>query len=134
MSRYVTDTHALYWHLTENSKLSGKARDIFRKADDGVYRIYIPSIVLVEMVYLAEKDRINRESLDKVFELVATVGGSYSEAPLDTDTVKALMEVPRSDIPDMPDRIIAATAHQLGIPLISRDGKIQSAKITDVIW
>ncbi|WP_437730494.1 hypothetical protein [Sorangium sp. So ce1335] len=30
----------------------------------------------------------------------------------------------RADVPDMPDRIIAATAVSLGVPLVTRDGKI----------
>lgn len=33
--------------------------------------------------------------------------------------------VPRAEVPDMPDRIIAATAVCLGLALISKDRKIQ---------
>ena len=41
--------------------------------------------------------------------------------------------IPREDIPDMPDRIIAATALHLGVPLISRDSKIKLSKVK-TIW
>jgi len=41
--------------------------------------------------------------------------------------------VPRAEVPDMPDRIIAATALHLGLPLISRDRKIQLAGL-QTIW
>jgi PIN domain nuclease of toxin-antitoxin system len=134
MNRYVTDTHALYWHLTGSPKLSSKMRKIFEKADTGLNQILIPGIVLIEMVYLVEKGRISESSLNRVLELLEPVGGSYEIAPLDKETVKAIQEIPRSDVPDMPDRIIAATAYQLKLPLISKDSKIKKSKRLKVIW
>jgi len=44
-----------------------------------------------------------------------------------------LARIPRDSIPDMPDRIIAATAKHLGLSLISRDSKITASGI-NVIW
>lgn len=132
--RYVTDTHALYWHLTKNPKLSKKAKKIFQEADDGLHQVMIPGIVLIEMVYLVEKSRINETSLSKVFELLDTIGGSYDVAPLDKDTVAALQQVPREVVPDMPDRIIAATSLQLAIPLITRDRQIKKSGNLKIIW
>ncbi|MFW9881557.1 MAG: type II toxin-antitoxin system VapC family toxin [Candidatus Thorarchaeota archaeon] len=134
MSQYVTDTHALCWHLTEDSKLSSKAKKIFQKADSGIHQILIPSIVLIEMVYLAEKGRISDSSLNQVLELIDIIGGSYDEAPLNRDTVKALQNIPRADVPDMPDRIITATAYQLDLPLITKDDKIKNSGVISVIW
>ena len=132
--RYVTDTHALYWHLTKNPKLSKKAKKIFQEADTGVHQVMIPGIVLIEMVYLVEKSRINETSLTEVFELLDTVGGSYDVAPLNKDTVTALQQISREVVPDMPDRIIAATALQLDIPLITRDRQIKNAGNLKTIW
>jgi PIN domain nuclease of toxin-antitoxin system len=134
MSQYVTDTHALCWHLTGNPKLSAKAKKIFQEADSGVHQILIPSIVLIEMVYLAEKGRIGDSSLNQVLELIDTIGGSYDEVPLNKDTVKALQNIHREDIPDMPDRIITATAYQLDLPLITKDEKIKNSRVVSVVW
>jgi predicted nucleic acid-binding protein len=51
-----------------------------------------------------------------------------------TEVVAESLElVPRKDVPDMPDRIIAATALHLGLPLVTRDGKIRAVNIT-TIW
>jgi len=50
-----------------------------------------------------------------------------------TNVVEALSYIPREQVPDMPDRIIAATARYLDLPLISRDRKIQAANI-NIIW
>jgi predicted nucleic acid-binding protein len=54
-------------------------------------------------------------------------------APLNLAVVDALASVPRSAVPDMPDRIIAATAVSLGLPLITRDARIRSLSIA-TIW
>ncbi|HLA78333.1 MAG TPA: hypothetical protein VJU18_12195 [Vicinamibacteria bacterium] len=41
--------------------------------------------------------------------------------------------IPRESVPDMPDRIIAATALQVGVPLVTRDGRIRASGL-DVVW
>jgi len=46
---------------------------------------------------------------------------------------RSLPLVPRDLVPEMPDRIIAATALRLDLPLITRDGRIASAGIK-TIW
>ena len=134
MSQAVTDTHALYWHLSGDPRLSANAQQFFAQADVGMRRVLVPSIVLVEMIYLAERNRLDIRQVERVFALLDTVGGSYSLVPLDRGTVEALRVVPGSAIPDMPDRIIVATAHQLGLPLITKDGKITSSHIVPIIW
>jgi predicted nucleic acid-binding protein len=52
---------------------------------------------------------------------------------LTPEVAEAVAEVPRSAVPDMPDRIIAATALHLGLPLVSRDRLIQLSGI-ETIW
>jgi PIN domain nuclease of toxin-antitoxin system len=134
VSRYVTDTHALYWHFTNDTRLSQAARQIFYEADAGLHQILIPGIVLIEMVYLVEKGRLDAAMVDQVFSALDVVGGSYAVAPLDQHTAQALRDIPRSAVPDMPDRIIAATARQLGLRLITRDTAIHEAGVISVIW
>jgi predicted nucleic acid-binding protein len=55
------------------------------------------------------------------------------EIPLDRNIALTLRQVDRSQIPDLPDRIIAATALYLNVPVISRDRRIQLSSI-DTIW
>jgi PIN domain nuclease of toxin-antitoxin system len=52
MSQYVTDTHPLLWHISNDPRLSAAARIVFTEADAGLHQIFVPSIVLVEAVYL----------------------------------------------------------------------------------
>jgi len=44
-----------------------------------------------------------------------------------------LPQIERKDVPEMPDRIIAATAVAYGVPLITRDHLIQLAGL-QTIW
>ena len=54
-------------------------------------------------------------------------------ADLTLDVALAVGRVLRDEVPDMPDRIIAATALSFGIPLISRDGEIRASAVP-TIW
>jgi PIN domain nuclease of toxin-antitoxin system len=134
MSEYVTDTHVLHWHLTSNPRLSPAAQQLLTEADAGLHRIFVPSIILVEMIYLAEKGKLDASLFRKLLAMVNTVEGSYAIAALDAGTAESMLSIPRSAVPDMPDRIIVATAHQLDVPLISRDAKIHEASVVSVIW
>ena len=134
MSQFVTDTHALHWHVTNDARLSQRAYRVFQETDQGLHQILIPSIILVELVYLAEKDRLPYALVNQVFSLLETIGGSYAIAALDEKIAATLRKVDRSLVPDMPDRIITATALQFNLPLISRDARIRQAGIVSTIW
>ena len=53
---------------------------------------------------------------------------------LDRNIAEKLNLIDRATVPDMPDRIIAATALHLAIPLVTRDNKIQNLTIIQTIW
>lgn len=133
MSRYITDTHPLLWHLLADPRLSGPARAVFNDADAGVHEILIPSIVLVEAVYLADKKRIDSAAVDQLFSLLDLTPSNYPVVALDARTVCTLRTIDRAQVPDMPDRIIVATARQLGLELITKDATIASAAIVPVV-
>jgi PIN domain nuclease of toxin-antitoxin system len=134
VSSYVSDTHALLWHLADDPALSAAARELFRLADVGQAEIVIPSIVLAELVYLGDRQRVPPEIIDRIIGLPAMPGSHYHIAALDTDVVQAMRRIPRDIVPDMPDRIIAATALHLDLPLISRDRRIVQLTSIQSIW
>ena len=119
MKHYVTDTHPLIWALSSDSRLSPTARAVFEAADAGQVTIIIPSIVVVEMIYLSEKGRIPAHLVDDLLTDVSQPGLSYRLGELDASVITALREIPRHLIPDMPDRIIAATAKAAGVIIAS---------------
>ena len=48
------------------------------------------------------------------------------------DTHAVVWYLEASVLPDMPDRMIAATALALGVPLVTRDGRMRAAPLTTV--
>ena len=87
----------------------------------------------MEIVYLAEKQRIPPTTLPDLLQLTRGDQPILAEVPLDQHIAQAVRHVNRVQVPDLPDRIITATALHLGLPLISRDHKIQAANVT-TIW
>jgi len=130
---FVTDTHGLIWYLEDSPRLGVQALAAFDACDRGDSLIYIPTICLVEIIYLQEKGRIASHLFDQLRSDLATGDTGFLLADLTLEIADAIPSIPRSEVPDMPDRIIAATALQLGLPLISRDQKIRSSMVTS-IW
>lgn len=131
--RAVADTHALLWYLYNDPRLSATAITFMDSIDKNGDQIAITSITLAEMVYLIEKGKIPPDSFERVVTLLAQAGATLVEIPFDQVIAGEMRRIERSQVPDFPDRIIAATALFLGVPLISRDRKIQ-ASITTTIW
>ncbi len=129
----VTDTHSLIWHLEDSPRLGPEARRVFDACDQGELVIYIPTICLVEMLYLQEKGRIPVALMESLDAELAGGNTGLVLYDLTPEAARAISHVPRSDVPDMPDRIIAATAVHLGLPIISRDGKIRLSRVK-TIW
>ena len=46
----------------------------------------------------------------------------------------SLVSIDRAIVPVMPDRIIAATAQSLALPLVTRDCRIQNLSTLVTIW
>ncbi len=95
-------------------------------------QIAVSTITLAEVIYLVEKGRIQAIVLERLIEVLedATV---LVEAPFDRAVAQTMRTVRRAEVPDLPDRIIAATAVHLGVPAISRDRKIQASSV-EAIW
>ena len=85
------------------------------------------------MIYLCEKGRLSREVLDRLETALQSGNTVLQVVDLTVDIVRLLSRVPRDEVPDMPDRIIAATALYFGVPVISRDSQIRNSAIP-TIW
>jgi predicted nucleic acid-binding protein len=85
------------------------------------------------MSYLIEKGRIASESFSIVAAELNDPASLFVETPVDLKIARALSRVHVEQVPDMPDRIIAATAVHFGVPVISRDAKIKLSTVA-TIW
>jgi len=123
----VLDTHAAIWYLSGSPELSLTARAVIETAERDGGTVFISAISLVEVIYLAEKGRLSSVALRRLQEALKDPAGSIVVAPLDVAVAGALQRVPRETVPDMPDRIIAATAVHLDAELVTRDRQLRAA-------
>ena len=133
MNAVVVDTHAAVWYLLNARSLSPDARKAMDEAAQAGEPVYVSGISLVEVVYLVEKGRLPAVVLDRLTSALSGSDSGFVIAPVDQPVALAVRQISREIVPDMPDRIIAATALHLGLPLVTRDSAIGKAGIK-TIW
>ncbi|MFA5865910.1 MAG: type II toxin-antitoxin system VapC family toxin [Phycisphaerae bacterium] len=133
MSALLADTHAVVWYLLDSPNLSDAAKKSMEAAVANGDPIFIASISLVEIIYLVEKGRLPSNLVTRIFDALADSRSALEVVSLDLPVARAVSQIPRKIVPDLPDRIIVATAIYLNVPLITRDQKILAANIP-TIW
>jgi PIN domain nuclease of toxin-antitoxin system len=129
----IADTHAAIWYLFSDPRLGNAASAFIDATLASGDHIGVSSISLAEMVYLIEKARIPGTALKDLNAAIADSRAVLKHVPLDENVAMKMTEVPRQDVPDLPDRVIAATALLRRVPVLSRDDRIRSSSIK-TIW
>ena len=128
----VLDTHAVVWYLLGSNQLAETTYALI----DGAARgepTYVSAVSVIEIIYLLERQRISVSALNRLADELSNENPSFVIVPVDYRVAMRMREIPRNIVPDMRDRIIAATALCLGFPLVTRDRRIQAAGI-QTIW
>ncbi|MBM3238130.1 type II toxin-antitoxin system VapC family toxin [Candidatus Poribacteria bacterium] len=130
MSKYVTDTHALYWYLSDDKRLGTKVRAIYQQALKNDILIFIPSIVLAELYWI-----LNKQDKANIFPILFDVLDEASQfCFVDFQAEHVLLFDELSKIPEMHDRMIVVVAKILGIPCLTKDEKIINSNLVETIW
>ncbi len=129
----VADTHAALWYLHGNPRLSATAREFIDDTARSGHSIALSAISLAEIVYLVEKNRLPESAYQDLRAALRATEYVFEEAPVTADIVEAMRGVPRDVVPDLPDRIVAATALHFDVPVVSRDGRIRGSDLS-TIW
>ena len=128
-SEFVTDTIGLVLRI-ERRQLSEKMKSIFDSVESGSAIVYIPAIAFAEILYLSEKGRIHT-SIDTVEDYLKKYP-NYKEYSLNFAVIQSASEI--TDIPELHDRLIAATARHLNRELITNDSVIQASAFVKTVW
>jgi len=126
---YLADTVAIIRHFARTGVIGKKAKQILRDADAGKNTIYISVISLVEILYLAERNKIpiNFEEVKRRLN----ESDNYQVVDLSLDIVEVAKTIQGLELHD---RLIVSTGKYLAIPILTSDLPISNSNLIDVIW
>lgn len=102
------------------------------EADEG---IAVSVATLIDLWYVTQTTRaVSPEQLTAITELLADPTSPLDAIPIDTSVTAAFEAIPLPLLRDPWDRLITATARALGVPLVTKDGRITAAGLVEVIW
>lgn len=133
MTSVVADTQAIVWWLTSPEVLSPEAAEAMDAAQESDSDIVVSAISLVELRYLVEKSRIEETVFDAVLGALLAADSPVSLAPLDLPVAVAVSSVPRDEVPDLPDRVVAATALSRNLAIVTSDRDLRGSHLA-TIW
>ncbi|MFQ5824075.1 MAG: PIN domain-containing protein [bacterium] len=128
-NNYVTDTMALVLRL-EKRRLSRKVKTIFEDVEKGNIKLIVPAMVLAEIGYLSERNKIDT-NLNEVKDYCQKHPTVQIE-PITEETIHKSFEI--NDIPELHDRIIAGTSYLRNLELGTNDQIIIDSKFVSTIW
>jgi PIN domain nuclease of toxin-antitoxin system len=138
MNDVVADTQPIVWFFHDPAKLS-LAADAALSAAEQHGTIFISAITLVEVAYLETKASFPHTGvLQNLFQHVTDPTSPVKVFPLAIDVARAILHVSRNEVPDMPDRIVCATAVAHRLPVVSSDTEIRNSPslktLVAVVW
>lgn len=133
MARYVTDAHALIWYAEGRyRKLGRRARAVYAAAEAGRAVVYVPALALVEVLEAVRRGTFRPAVPVSQWLAAIFATGAFQFAALTREVIEAGERL--YAIPERDDRLIAATAVALQLPLISCDPALASAAEVELVW
>jgi len=125
--KYLADTMAIVL-LLEGRQMPPLAQEILSDAMLGKHMVYISAITLFEIGYLHERQRIKASIRD----VTSLPGEGFNLLDLNLDFIESAFLI--KDIPELHDRLIAGTAKQLDIPVLTNDPVILRSEFVTTVW
>ncbi len=134
MANLLIDTHTAIWYFANSPELSAPATQTIDNAIGDGDTIILSAISIVEIIYLIDKGKLSQQNLNRLMQYLKLPNSSFATQDLTEDIAQTLAQIPRTTVPDMPDRIVAATALHLNLPLVTKDRKNQALQNIKTIW
>lgn len=116
----LLDTHALIWLLDGNERLGSKARALISQAACA-HSLYVSAITPWEIAMLVSKERLAFTQEVGAWLRTALEMPGIQMVPLSVDISAASTQLPGDFHADPADRIIVASARQMGASLVTAD-------------
>ncbi|CAK8721337.1 PIN domain-containing protein [Candidatus Electrothrix gigas] len=127
--RYLLDTVTLVRHFTGCGKIGKKAARLLDTVGENEHEFVISVISLMEVMYLAEKNRIEINLSETLYRIESSP--QYTVVNLNSDILRVAEAV---DFYELHDRLILAAAKWLGISIISSDSKFDGVEGIEIVW
>ena len=129
-TRFVLDTHALWWYLVAPQRLSAAARSAFKLAETGNATLVVPAIVVAEIFFVSVKVGEPYPPDSLLDDLASSDAFEFSE--LGRAQLGLLARL--GDVPEMHDRLIAAESVAHGAPVVTRDATLVGSPNIETLW
>ena len=134
MNPIIIDTHILIWYIISPNKLSNLASVNLQTTISNGFPLYLSAISLVEICFLIEKGKIPAIVWQRILTELNNIDSAIEIIFLTQKIAISVQQIDRAVVPELPDRIIAATALSLNLPLITKDHKIRALSNIQTIW
>lgn len=130
----VLDTHVLIWWINSPQKLSKKARKAIEEEKIKEGNILVSSISTLEIYRLVKNGKLQLiDHVDNWLEKIESLP-AVRFIPMDNRVAAYSINLPDFDHKDPADRIIIATALNIGAKLITADKEILNYPHVQSIW
>jgi predicted nucleic acid-binding protein len=126
---YLADPVAIIKFLRKR-RIGARALRILREADLGQHRIHVSAMTLMEVLYLSQRRHIDLPLGELVDRIAASP--NYVTVPIGTEIIVGAEDI--KDVPELHDRILAATAKWLRVPILTPDRVLMKSKHVRTIW
>ncbi len=130
METYVADAHSLIWFIAQDERLSKLAERVLDQAEQAEVQVLVPTIVLAEITYIAQKKKVN-VAMDEVLKRIEG-GDGFSVVPFDFAIFRTMLSLPQNL--EIHDRIIGATARFHNAKLITKDQVLRDSQEIETVW
>ncbi len=134
MENILADTHAIIWYAEDNKKLGSEARGLLDQGQEGKRQVYVSLMSFFEMEYLIHRGKIDSKLPALLLKASKVSHTTFQIMAIDQEVYHQFVKIPHDKIPELPDRIITASALAKNCLLLTRDAVIRESNLIKTAW